>query len=337
MESNKQMPLVSAGMPVYNGAKTLRRALDSILAQDYTNFELIISDNASTDETPEICREYAARNSRIRYYRAEKNMGSVWNFNRVFELASGKYFMWAAHDDHRASSYISKCVTCMEVNPKAILCQTYTIAYIEGIRLPLFRSTLDSITSVPCPIKRYANILKYLPATAIYGLLRMEAIKKIKPFGNYISTDIVFTHELSLHDEFIQVPEELFFYYGRTKRRTPDEDYAVLRPGNKLSWRYIPFLVLACQHAASIIRSPLSFWQKARLLAILIIHNVRNLTTKLALRAAIIFRRKECPKWIAKIIDESMFNNPNIQRIMDESQIPFEHQRPSRQAFPGQK
>lgn len=337
MEFNTQIPLVSVGMPVYNGAKTLRLALDSILAQDYTKFELIISDNTSTDETQKICKAYADRDSRIAYHRSERNMGYVWNFNRVLQISRGKYFMWAAHDDFRASSYISKCVAQMESNEKAVLCQSYTIAYIEGIRSPLFRSTLDTITGLSSPVKRFAEVLKHLPATAIYGLLRMEAAKKVRPWGNYLATDVVFTYELSLYGEFIQVPEELFFYYGRPRRRKPDEDYAALCQGNRLPWWYIPFLVLACQQAASIIRSPLSFWQKARLLAILIIHNVRNLTAKLASRAAIIFKRKECPKWIAKIIDESMFHNPNIRYIMNESEIPFEHQRPSLQAFSIQK
>ncbi|MEM4134638.1 MAG: glycosyltransferase, partial [Candidatus Micrarchaeia archaeon] len=83
---NLRNPLVSIGMPVYNGERFIRQALDSLLAQDYENFELIISDNASEDKTPEICLEYAARDKRIRYYRNEKNMGAAWNFKRVFDL-----------------------------------------------------------------------------------------------------------------------------------------------------------------------------------------------------------------------------------------------------------
>lgn len=335
MKSTLQTPLVSVGMPIYNGEKGLRRSLDSILAQDYPNLEVIISDNASTDETAEICKEFALRDSRIVYYRKERNMGAVWNFNYVFGRATGKYFMWAAHDDRRASSYISKCVACMEKNLEAVLCQAYTLAYIEGVQQPLFRATLDSIRDVSCTIKRYSRILKHLPATAIYGLLRTKAARKIKPWGNFISADIVFTHELSLQGEFVQVPEDLFFYYGRKKRRTPAEDFAVLRPGNKLRWWHIPFLVLAWQQAKSIIRTSLSCRKKIILLRILFTHEARNIIVKLALRAAIILGMRECPGWIARILDESMFHNPNIQLIMNENEIPFEHQRRSKQAFSG--
>jgi glycosyltransferase involved in cell wall biosynthesis len=91
----RDKPRLSIGMPVFNGEKYLKEALDSILAQTYSDFELLISDNASTDRTEQICREYAAKDRRIRYYRNEKNIGAPKNFNRVFELSSGKYFRWA--------------------------------------------------------------------------------------------------------------------------------------------------------------------------------------------------------------------------------------------------
>lgn len=89
---NRKQPQVSIGMPVYNGEQFLKDALDSILAQTFDNFELIISDNTSTDNTQEICKAYSAKDQRICYYRNEKNLGAAWNFNRVFELARGEYF-----------------------------------------------------------------------------------------------------------------------------------------------------------------------------------------------------------------------------------------------------
>lgn len=106
-------PLVSIGMPVYNGERYIRQALDSLLAQDYANFELIISDNVSTDGTQGICLEYAARDERIRYYRNETNLGALRNFNRVFELSSGKYFMWAAHDDVWNPAYVQEVLALL--------------------------------------------------------------------------------------------------------------------------------------------------------------------------------------------------------------------------------
>jgi glycosyltransferase involved in cell wall biosynthesis len=99
-------PTVSIGMPVYNGAKYIKEALDSLLAQTYTDFELIISDNASTDSTQAICEEYASKDSRIRYIRQPENMGPLKNFQFVLDEAVSEYFMWAAHDDVWSENWI---------------------------------------------------------------------------------------------------------------------------------------------------------------------------------------------------------------------------------------
>jgi glycosyltransferase involved in cell wall biosynthesis len=118
----KKNSLVSIGMPVCNGAKFITEALDSILNQTFENFELIVSDNASTDETGKICREYMAKDSCIRYYRSKQNFGAAWNFNHVFKLSSGKYFKWAAHDDVIAPDFPLKCVEVLERDPSVVLC-----------------------------------------------------------------------------------------------------------------------------------------------------------------------------------------------------------------------
>ena len=118
--------LVSIGMPVYNSEQHIRQALDSVLAQDYEKFELIISDNASTDGTQKICLNYAARDERIRYYRNERNMGMKWNMNRLLELASGEYFKWAGSHDFIAPSFISRCKESLDTNPQVVL--AYPIA-----------------------------------------------------------------------------------------------------------------------------------------------------------------------------------------------------------------
>lgn len=109
--SQKQMselPEVSIGMPVYNGESFIRIALDSLLGQTFADFELIISDNASSDKTEEICREYARRDSRIRYVRQAENQGPTANFLFVLDEAKGEYFMWAAADDVRSPDYLER-------------------------------------------------------------------------------------------------------------------------------------------------------------------------------------------------------------------------------------
>lgn len=106
-------------MPVYNGERFIRQAINSLLSQNYNNLELIISDNASEDLTEKICKNYAKNDRRIRYYRNEKNLGSAWNFKRVLNLASGEYFMWAAHDDVWHPNFILFCIKMLETNKGA--------------------------------------------------------------------------------------------------------------------------------------------------------------------------------------------------------------------------
>ncbi len=120
------MVRLSIGLPVYNGERFLSAAIDSLLRQTFEDFELIISDNASTDATGAICRGYADQDRRIRYLPTKENIGSAPNFNRVIELASAPYFSWAAHDDVRAPQYLERCVEVLDRDPSVIL------AYREG-------------------------------------------------------------------------------------------------------------------------------------------------------------------------------------------------------------
>lgn len=119
-------PLVSIGMPVYNGERTIRQALQSILAQSHTHLELCISDNASTDRTREICEEFAQRDPRIRYHRQERNLGAAANFKYVLDQARGNYFMWAAADDLRSPDFVASNVWFLEQHPDYVLCNSPT-------------------------------------------------------------------------------------------------------------------------------------------------------------------------------------------------------------------
>jgi glycosyltransferase involved in cell wall biosynthesis len=100
------MPKVSIGVPVFNGENYLAQALESILAQDFADFEVIISDNCSTDKTPEICTSFAKRDSRVKYFRNDSNIGASPNYNRTFELSRGEYFKWCAHDDRCGRAFL---------------------------------------------------------------------------------------------------------------------------------------------------------------------------------------------------------------------------------------
>jgi glycosyltransferase involved in cell wall biosynthesis len=113
------MPLVSIGLPVYNGERFIQKALDSLLAQDYPNMELIISDNASTDRTRDMCLTYQVKDSRVHYYRNDVNIGMMSNFKRALDLARGEYFMFAAHDDTWSPEFISILLSDLGGHPES--------------------------------------------------------------------------------------------------------------------------------------------------------------------------------------------------------------------------
>src|SRR5512139_3267591 len=123
---NPDKPRVSIGVPVYNGENFLKDALDSLLAQTFKDFEIVIADNVSTDQTEEICRSYAAKDARIRYYRNETNIGAGPNHNRVFELSRGEYFKWVCHDDMCAPEFLERCIEVLDRDPSVVLCHAET-------------------------------------------------------------------------------------------------------------------------------------------------------------------------------------------------------------------
>ncbi|MBF2019667.1 MAG: glycosyltransferase [Hydrococcus sp. C42_A2020_068] len=218
-------PTLSIGLPVYNGARFIAEALDSILAQTFEDFELIISDNASTDATEEICLDYAAKDSRIRYYRSEKNLGAAWNFNRVFELSSSKYFKWAAHDDVLAPDFLLKRVEILEQNPNVVLCHSYTkIIDKDGQVLQNYHANLN--TNSPNPQERFHSLLGRHLNIQIFGLIRTSALKMRPLMGNYSYADEILLLKLALLGRFYEIPEYLFSYRKHAQQSmsqfTPD-------------------------------------------------------------------------------------------------------------------
>lgn len=129
--AGRDLPTVSLGMPVYNGERYVEEAIRSVLAQSYGDFELVISDNASTDRTEQICREFAAADPRIQYFRNPANVGAHPNFNLAFERSRGRYFKWFAHDDLLHPDYLKQSLAVLEADPGIVLCQT-DLACIDG-------------------------------------------------------------------------------------------------------------------------------------------------------------------------------------------------------------
>jgi glycosyltransferase involved in cell wall biosynthesis len=205
-------PPISIGLPVYNGAEHLAEALTSLLAQEYGDFELIISDNASTDATEEICRAFAGRDRRIHYHRQATNGGAAANYNRVFELSLGRYFKWATHDDVCAPAYLRRCMETVRADPgRIVLCYGKTIL-IDGAGAVIrpYEDHLDIRDARPAA--RLRHLLRNLVlCNAIAGLIRADALRQTGLIGTYGGADVVLLAELVLQGEFWEIPEPLFY------------------------------------------------------------------------------------------------------------------------------
>jgi glycosyltransferase involved in cell wall biosynthesis len=222
-------PTVSIGMPVYNGTRFLREALDSILGQTFTDFELIISDNCSTDDTGDICREYATRDPRIRYHRNPVNLGAAQNFNRVVNLSTGRYFRWASADDVFAPDSLHVCVKALEMNPSVVLCYPKTMLIDDQTRpVEEFEDNLNlRIARTP---ERFRTAMERIRlVNVIYGLIRIEALRKTALIENYPGSDTVLVLELSLHGQFMEIPQRLFFRRMHEKASSSIESVAGLQ------------------------------------------------------------------------------------------------------------
>jgi glycosyltransferase involved in cell wall biosynthesis len=304
--------LVSIGVPVYNGETGIARALDGLLRQDYANLEIVISDNGSSDRTPDICREYAARDGRIRYHRSDENHGSSWNFNRVLDLSTGEYFMWAAHDDLREPSFVSACVARLDAEPDAVLCQARTAMFVDGRRELLCTAHLGSFHGISDLVGRYRETLSRFPATAFYGVYRAAAVRKTRVFQQQIATDVAFIQELSIHGRFVEVPELLFHYFGREHWNTIDQDYRAIFGVDRKPWWYLPFVVLFWSHCTRVSGTPIPGSMKLRLWYVLVAHEIRQSCIKVMVKAG-----RACPRrWqlrLGQAIYWKWIHSPNVE------------------------
>ena len=203
-------PLVSVGLFVHNGERFMEEALNCILNQTFTDFELIVSDNASTDRTGEIAQDYSSRDKRLRYYRAERNMGAGWNVRRVYELAIGKYFKQAAVDDLLEPDFLRRCVEILERDPGCVLAYASTKEIDENgnfIKNYVTPTKADSND----PVSRFRDmLLGSLWCYQIFGVMRMSALRQIPPQGLYVNGDGVLLARMALLGRFCEVPEHLF-------------------------------------------------------------------------------------------------------------------------------
>ena len=203
-------PRVSVGLPVYNGAQYLRTALDSLLSQDFEDFELLISDNASTDETEAICRAYAANDRRIQYRRNATNVGSARNYRAVFEWSRGEFFKWCSHDDVCYPGFFRRCVEVYDASPRSVAL-VYPLCDLideDGHVVGQARGSVE--TRQKRPHRRLAHVLSnFSYAFPIWGLIRAESLRQTGLTGTVWYWDEVLLAELSLYGEIVEIPEVL--------------------------------------------------------------------------------------------------------------------------------
>jgi glycosyltransferase involved in cell wall biosynthesis len=223
------MPRLTFGVPVYNGGRFIAESLGSILAQTFTDFELIIADNASTDRTLEICEHVASRDARVRLLRSDANRGAAWNYNRLLEHATAPYFKWHPHDDLIAPEFAAGCVNRLEANATEILCYPRTQMIDEhGGPLPEDPADVLSVTAATASerlLQYFQSSFQNRGCNAVLGVIRTDILKKTRLIGAYAGSDKVLLAELALLGPFRQLPAALFFrrvHAGSSVAATPD-------------------------------------------------------------------------------------------------------------------
>jgi len=260
-------PKISVGMPVYNGEPYLEQAIQATLNQTYDDFELIISDNHSSDRTEEICRDFAAKDSRLHYIRNSKNIGAANNYNQLFHKSTGEYFRWFNADDLCSNVLHERCLKALEENPHAIMSYGKTNIIDEnGNIIKRYEDNLHLLQD--CASERFLYYVKKPGlSNAIYGLMRRSVLNKTKLMGSgsYPAADISLIAELSLYGKIVEVPETLFLRRMHAEASSWDRgDVATQQQfwtGNTSNF-VMPTLKKEYAFIRAISSSPIGVWEK---------------------------------------------------------------------------
>ena len=227
LEINDNLPKISIGIPVYNGEKYLELALNSLLEQSFSDFEIVISDNASTDRTEEICRSFQSRDKRVVYHRNSVNIGAAGNYKKVFQLAKGEFFKWMAHDDKCSPNYLEECVKVLEEDPDIVMSfprfvlidekdstlpviekNTYLTPKGETISTNLQRNFMSIHAS-----DRYSAVLyDTKECYEFFGLSRRDIIEQTSKHDYFYGSDKVLLCELAMMGKIKEVLSATGFF-----------------------------------------------------------------------------------------------------------------------------
>ena len=271
-------PKVSVGLPVFNGERFVAEAIESILAQTFEDLELVISDNASTDGTEEICRAYAEKDERVRYVRNRENLGAAYNYNQTFHLSSGTYFKWAAHDDAIRPQFLDRCVEILDRDSSAVIAYPRWKAIDETSRPQDYAYAPWDVNSA-VPYRRFRNAMAMagLGAVPIFGLIRSEVLHRTGLLPAYAHGDHVLLSELSLYGTFHEIPEELQLHRwhagryslisstsGRVGWWAPASTRRFPLPIDTLRLAALPVILRGMGHLGAVVRAPIGWRGKVR-------------------------------------------------------------------------
>lgn len=199
-QENDRPVTCSIGLPVYNGENYLRDALESVLAQDFEDFELIIADNASTDATEAICREYAERYPFITYVRHPRNIGAAKNYNYVFHCAQGEFFNWLAHDDILGPSFLSECLAAYEKRDASTILIYPSFQLVDKNLSDISHEKPECVeTRATGELGRLYDVLQGLGVvTSVFGMFRRKDLAKTRLIGSFLGSDYVLLVECGL-------------------------------------------------------------------------------------------------------------------------------------------
>lgn len=247
-------PKVSIGMPVYNEELFIRKALDSLLAQTYGDFEIIISDNASTDATAEICKEYLQRDRRIRYIRQSQNLGGYHNFLFAFKEARGEYFMWAAADDLWDQNCLMKWASVLSTHDDVGLVFSSYGNYLHNSGEVILRPYLAPCLSNNKSIRLMQRMLNPCPPM-IYGLFRKRLFQP-QEFKYFDWNDIFFTNYIASKAKIVVLTD--YLYYSGIKEANGVRAI-ICADGNRLKTRgfFVNMLSLICKNCSILYSVPL--------------------------------------------------------------------------------
>lgn len=214
-------PKVSIGVPVYNADRYLAGCLESLCAQTMTDLEIVISDNHSSDQTEAICRDFASRDPRVRYFRQRENRGSAWNFNEVFRQSRGRYFKWQAYDDLSAPTFLERCCEVLDQQPDVVWCHSLSIrldADDQELPLPTDANPAHSVLPPPgrssrtssSPAERFRAVVLGTPFCAdTYGLIRRQALAQTRLELPFYGSEKPMLAELALLGKFVEIHDVL--------------------------------------------------------------------------------------------------------------------------------